>query len=85
MIERNHVLILNWLFDVTARARPLPARFHGELVEAVISDDAQRADTAMRSHVRHGLRDIVGQLRQLTVTEWRERRPRARAAESARA
>ena len=27
-IERNHVLILNWLFDVGARRTPLPADFH---------------------------------------------------------
>jgi DNA-binding GntR family transcriptional regulator len=85
MIERNHVLILNWLFDVTARKTPLPARFHAELVEAVVSQDPERAGAAMRAHVRYGLREVVGQLRQLTVTEWRERRPRARAAQAARA
>ena len=85
MIERNHILILNWLFDVTARRTPLPARFHGELVEAVTSGDPERADAAMRAHVRYGLREVVGQLRHLTVTEWRERRPRARTAEAARA
>jgi DNA-binding GntR family transcriptional regulator len=84
MIERNHVLILNWLFDVTARKTPLPPRFHGELVEAVVSQDPERADAAMRAHVRYGLREVVGQLRQLTVTEWRERKPRARAAQAAR-
>ena len=85
MIERNHVLILNWLFDVTARKTPLPPRFHGELVEAVVSQDPERAGSAMRAHVRYGLREVVGQLRHLTVTEWRERRPRARAADAARA
>jgi DNA-binding GntR family transcriptional regulator len=82
MIERNHVLILNWLFDVAARKTPLPAHFHGELVDAVTSTDPERADAAMRAHVRYGLREVVGQLRHLTATEWRERRPRA--AEAAR-
>jgi DNA-binding GntR family transcriptional regulator len=85
MIERNHILILNWLFDVTARRTPLPAKFHAELVEAVTSSDPERADAAMRAHVRYGLREVVGQLRQLKVTEWRERRPRDRPAAAARA
>lgn len=85
MIERNHILILNWLFDVTARRTPLPAKFHAELVEAVTSSDPERADAAMRAHVRYGLREVVGQVRHLKTTEWRERRPRARAAEAARA
>lgn len=85
MIERNHILILNWLFDVTARKTPLPARFHADLVEAVTSSEPERADAAMRAHVRYGLREVVGQVRHLKVTEWRERRPRARAANAARA
>jgi DNA-binding GntR family transcriptional regulator len=75
-IERNHVLILNWLLDVTARRTPLPKRFHAELVEAVTSGEAARADAAMRAHVRYGLKEIVGQLRHLTASEWRERRGR---------
>jgi len=75
MIERNHILILNWLFDVTARRTPLPPRFHTELVESVTSGDPARADAAMRAHVRYGLEEVVGQLRHLTISEWRERRP----------
>src|SRR5258706_9426848 len=83
MIERNHILILNWLFDVAGRRTPLPAHFHAELVEAVISGEPERADAAMRAHVRYGLKEVVGQLRQLKVSEWRERRPRPRAARAA--
>ena len=40
MIERNHVLILNWLFDVAGRRTPLPPGFHAALVEALITGDA---------------------------------------------
>ena len=36
-IERNHVLILNWLFDVGARHTPLPPDFHARLVAALVS------------------------------------------------
>src|SRR5204863_6121278 len=77
MIERNHVLIMNWLFDVTGRRTPLPPRFHSELAEALISGDVQRADTAMRAHVRYGVVEITNQVGALEAKEWRERpRPR---------
>jgi DNA-binding GntR family transcriptional regulator len=77
MIERNHVLILNWLFDVAGRRTPLPPGFHSQLVEALISGDPARADAAMRAHVRYGVVEVAGQLSALTPEEWRER-PRAR-------
>jgi len=32
MIEKNHVLIFNWLFDVAASRPPLPPRFHRDLI-----------------------------------------------------
>jgi len=73
MIEGNHVLIMNWLFDVTGRRTPLPPRFHSELVEALISGDVQRADTAMRAHVRYGVVEITNQVGALEAREWRER------------
>ena len=74
MIERNHVLILNWLFDVAARRTPLPAHFHAQLVEALVSGDPEAADAAMRAHVRYGLAEITGNLSALHASEWRERR-----------
>ena len=74
MIERNHVLILNWLFDVTGRRTPLPAGFHSSLAEALISGDPEQADAAMRAHVQYGLIEITGQISALTGSEWRERR-----------
>jgi DNA-binding GntR family transcriptional regulator len=83
MIERSHILILNWLFDVTARRTPLPPRFHGDLGDAVTSGDPERADSAMRAHVRYGLQEIAGQLRHLETPEWREPRSRRRAAPTA--
>jgi GntR family transcriptional regulator, rspAB operon transcriptional repressor len=74
MIERNHVLILNWLFDVTGRRTPLPAGFHGRLAEALVSGNPEQADAAMRAHVRYGLVEITSQISALTGSEWRERR-----------
>jgi DNA-binding GntR family transcriptional regulator len=74
MIERNHVLILNWLFDVAGRRTPLPPHFHSELVEAIVSGDPAVADAAMRAHVRYGLPEVAGRIHALEAVEWRERR-----------
>jgi DNA-binding GntR family transcriptional regulator len=74
MIERNHVLILNWLFDVSARRTPLPHRFHARLAEALVSGDPEAADAEMRAHVRYGLAEVTGNFKVLAASEWRERR-----------
>jgi DNA-binding GntR family transcriptional regulator len=73
MIDRNHVLILNWLFDVTGRRTPLPAGFHSRLADALVSGDPGKADAAMRAHVRYGINEISSQIRELSASEWRER------------
>jgi DNA-binding GntR family transcriptional regulator len=77
MIDRSHVLILNWLFDVTGRRTALPVGFHARLADALVSGDSEKADAAMRAHVRYGLSEISGQIRELAASEWRER-PAAR-------
>jgi len=73
MIERRHVLIMNWLFDVSARRTPLPPGFHSRLAAALTSRDAGNADAAMRAHVQYGFHEISGGLRLLDPSEWRER------------
>ena len=40
MIERQHVLILNWLFDLTGRRTPLPPGFHVRLADALVTSPA---------------------------------------------
>jgi DNA-binding GntR family transcriptional regulator len=75
MIERKHVLILNWVFDVAARRSPLPPHFHAKLAAEIVSGNPERADAAMRAHVRYGFKEISGRLSALTSSEWRE--PRA--------
>ena len=61
-IEKNHVLIFNWLFDVAASRPPLPPRFHRELVEGLNKGTVEAADRAMRTHVRYGLDEVVNTL-----------------------
>lgn len=74
MIERKHVLIQNWLFDVAGRRTPLPEGFHARLADEVVSGDPERADAAMRAHVRYGLAEVSGQIGLMAASEWRERR-----------
>ncbi len=56
-IEKNHVLVFNWLFDITIEFR-LPARWHQDLVDAIAGHDPEAADSAMRRHVRHGMEEL---------------------------
>lgn len=58
-IEKNHVLIFNWLYDVAAQRPPLPDRFHRELIESISEGDPVAADAAMRKHIRYGLERVV--------------------------
>ena len=74
MIDRSHVLILNWLFDVAGRRTALPPGFHTGLVDAIVSGDPEKAEAAMRAHVRYGLKEITGRISALAATEWRERK-----------
>ena len=74
MIERKHVLILNWIFDITARRTPLPAGFHTRLAEGLVSGDPEKADALMREHVRYGFAEISTHIGALAASEWRERR-----------
>jgi DNA-binding GntR family transcriptional regulator len=74
MIERKHVLIMNWVFDLTGRRTPLPPGFHARLAEALVSGDPATADGLMREHVRYGFNEISTRIGALEASEWRERR-----------
>ena len=74
MIERKHVLILNWVFDITGRRTPLPPGFHSRLAEGLVSGEPEKADALMREHVRYGFSEISTHIGALGASEWRERR-----------
>lgn len=61
-IEKNHVLIFNWLFDVAASRPPLPPQWHRDLMEEINQGNAEQADRAMRAHIRYGLNNVVNAL-----------------------
>lgn len=71
LIEKNQVLILNWLYDVAARRRALPPRFHRALAEVLASGEVLPADDAMRRHVQYGLEETVANMQTQTPLEWR--------------
>jgi DNA-binding GntR family transcriptional regulator len=74
-IEKEQVLVFNWLFDTAAQQKPLPANFHRDLTLALCSEDPTRADTAMRNHIRYGLSHIADNLAAIEVSRgWRLKR-----------
>jgi len=62
-IEREQVLIFNWLFDTAAQRRSLPPNFHYELAIALSKGTVEDADAAMRTHVRYGMKEVLDAIR----------------------
>lgn len=61
-IEKEQVLIFNWLFDTAANRRTLGSNFHARLTDALASGTPERAELAMRQHIRRGLREVLNTL-----------------------
>lgn len=71
-IDRNHVLLFNFLYDVAAQRTVLPPGFHIDLVEPIIRGDPDKADAAMRLHVKYGLSETLLRLQpQIQKDGWR--------------
>lgn len=58
-IEKGQVLVFNWLYDTVSQRNTLPPSFHFDLANAICSDDAGKADDAMRKHVRYGMDQVL--------------------------
>jgi len=65
MIQKNNVLVFNWLFDVASHQIARSPRFHQELVEHLAGTDAEAAEAAMRTHVRYGVEETVSAIKSL--------------------
>ena len=61
-IEKAQVLVFNWLYDTAANNNITPPRFHSNLADALCSGDPLVADSAMRTHIRYGLDQVLGRL-----------------------
>src|SRR5580700_8578366 len=70
-LEKNQVLVFNWLFDVAVHHQTRPPRSHRELIEVLCGADPEAADRAMRKHIQYGLEEIVGAIAARTNGRWR--------------
>ncbi len=61
-IEKEQVLIFNWIYDIAANRRTMPEEFHSTLAEALCGGDPLVADSAMRVHVQYGLDQVLERL-----------------------
>ena len=57
MLEKNQVLIFNWLFDVAADSQ-MPSQWHGTLIDVLNGDNPDAAALAMGTHIRTGMTEI---------------------------
>lgn len=77
MIQKNSVLIFNWLFDVTGHQIARSSRFHQELADILAGTDPDAAQAASRAHVRYGIEEIVAGIKLMQPTtepKWRSGR-----------
>jgi len=63
MIEKNNVLVLNWLYDLYGHQPSPPPRFHRDLAAILNTGDPLAADAAMRQHVHWGIDETVQAIR----------------------
>lgn len=75
VIEKEQVLVFNWLYDTTARRTITPPNFHGTLATALCTSDPIKADAAMRTHVQYGMQQVLDRFARLEQEgkAWRTR------------
>lgn len=61
-IEKEQVLIFNWLFDTAVKRRDLGSDFHTRLTDALAAGTPEKASTSMRNHICHGLIEVLNGL-----------------------
>lgn len=64
-IEKNHILIFNWLYNSASHFNELPQRWHQSLVEVLCKGDPARADQKMREHVTYAMEEVLRRLEPL--------------------
>jgi DNA-binding GntR family transcriptional regulator len=76
LIEKNNILVWNWLYDLVAPPSAHPSRFHEDLISVVTGRDADAAQNAMRQHIQFGLEQTIRTIARPTVgteNRWRLR------------
>ncbi|HYG22233.1 MAG TPA: GntR family transcriptional regulator [Verrucomicrobiae bacterium] len=76
-IEKEQVLIFNWLFDTAVERRTLGSDFHARLADALSSGTTEQADSAMRQHIRFGMNQVLERLGRFARPSpgWRHQKP----------
>ncbi len=90
-VEKNQVLVFNWLYDTALGNQRLPARWHSQLAEALAAGDPETADAAMRRHTRFRMEEVLQRMEpyfgwtetRLAVFPKRPRRKSAVASDTA--
>jgi DNA-binding GntR family transcriptional regulator len=84
-IEKEQVLIFNWLYDTAVQRRTLGSDYHSTLTAALTTGSPARAQAAMRRHIRRGLTQVLCGLGQIGKTEhaWRSKSAPPAGSESA--
>lgn len=75
LLERNQVLIFNWLFDVAAKTK-MPAQWDADLMQIVCGKDPDAAALAMGAHIRSGMTETQNAIseRYRNKLTWMQRR-----------
>lgn len=77
-IEKQQVLVFNWLHDTAVERRTLAADHHTRLATALATGTPEQADAAMRHHIRYGMAEVLAKLDGLpespAATAWRTRK-----------
>ena len=61
-VEKNQVLVFNWLYDTALGNQQPPAAWHAELAAALLSGNPTLADEAMRRHTRYRMEEVLQQM-----------------------
>jgi DNA-binding GntR family transcriptional regulator len=74
-IEKEQVLIFNWLYDTAVQRRSLASDYHATLTAALASGSPSVAAAAMRKHIRRGLTEVLAGLEHLGKSDgsWRSK------------
>ena len=75
-IEKEQVLIFNWLYDTAVQRRSLASDYHARLTDVLAECTPAQADAAMRQHIRFGLQEVLSGLARMAQTEngWRHKK-----------
>ena len=84
-IEKEQVLIFNWLYETAVERRTLASDYHARLTDALATGTPAQADAAMRRHIRFGLNEVLAKLSGLNKTQagWRQKKSTQINADSA--